>query len=458
MTSTMIDSDDRTPRLIFLLVAAVFVLTGLITSTWIALAQFDDPFCYGPVQLWNAADPGALYFSDAVDFFSPSKIECFHHPGLTLDLIAGTVIRVAYLLTAPFLGFEDYHLYVATHRFFFFGLCSFLSTLGFLACCQPLWLLVRRLEMAGLAPIVCALFLSSVPVLLFINRFSDEPYYLLFGLWALELGLRATEAPKPYRLLFLSGSSMALSILAKPMMLTAFLLLGVYIIARSRHRTAGLLLIAAGAMTAGAPLLLKLPVRPWLNILVMEGHNRNHSITPFEFLSRPDQLPLVPHHIVLLCAAAIGTVLLVTMGGKRQRDGAIALLSLALVMAALVARRPDWHYFFAWYWSVLTLAAAGTVLLMRKLVGRPSLAAPSAFLVLLLVLDLWGYRALLSTYNQYYDRWERRWPIAQSDPTALPAVWEKSVGDTNLTEIFPVRSEQLQRALTDLRQRASDKR
>jgi len=457
MTSSRIDSDGRLPRLILLLVAAVFVLTGLITSTWIALAQFDDPFCYGPVQLWNAVDPGALYFSDAVDFFSASKIECFHHPGLTLDLIAGAVIRGVYLLSEPFLGFEDYHLYVATHRFFSFGLCSFLSTLFFLLCCQPLSLLVRRLEIAGLAPIVCALFLCSVPVLLFVNRFSDEPYYLLFGLWALELGLRATEAQKPYRLLFLSGSSMALSILAKPMMLTAFLLLGVYIVASSRHRMAALLLMVAGAGATGAPLLLKLPIRPWLSLLALEAQNRNFSSTPLTFLTRPDQMPLVPHHVVLLCAATIGTIILVTMGSKRQRDGAIALLSLTLVMIALVARRPDWHYYFGWYWCALTLAAAGTVLLMRKLIGRPSLAAPSAFLVLLLVLDAWGYRALLSTYNQYYDRWERRWPIAQSDPAALPAVWEKRVGDTNLSEIFTVRSESLERALMRLRQRPSVK-
>jgi hypothetical protein len=58
---------------------------------------------------------------------------------------------------------------------------------------------------------------------------------------------------------------------------------------------------------------------------------------------------------------------------------------------------------------------------------------------------------LLSTYKQYHDRWADRLPIARSDPESLPAVWEKRVGDTNVGEIFPVKSERLQQALTSLR-------
>ena len=432
-------------RVIFLLVAAVFVATGLATSIWISLGQFDDPFCYGTVQLWNALDPGALYFSDAVEFFSLSKVECFHHPGLTMDLIAGAFIRTAWLLSAPL---HDYHLFVARHRFFFFGLASFLSTICFLACCQPLARLVRRFGIPGLGEVVGALFLCSVPVLLFINRFSDEPYYLLFGLWALELSLRAMESANPRRLWFLSGLAMALSLLAKPLMLPAFVLTGAWTLVKSNQRLSWLLSTAAGALIAAVPLLLKLPVRQWIDLMIMEAHNRERTVAPLQFLARTDQAPLVPHHIVLIVAGAAGLIVLLAMGEKRQRQLAGGLAVLAVALFALTARRPDWHYFFSWYWCALTLAAAGAMLLARRTRRAPA----ATFVVLVVLLDVWGYRGLLSTYKQYHDRWAKRWPIAQRDPNSLPAVWERRVGDTNLTEIFPVRSERLQRALNSLRE------
>ena len=350
-----------------------------------------------------------------------------------MDLIAGSVIRAA-------ASFHDHHLFIVEHRFFFFGLCSFLSTLCFLACCQPLALLVRRFEIASLGPVVCALFLCSVPVLLFVNRFSPEPYYLLFGLWSLELGLRALEGTRPRLLWFGAGAAMALSILAKPLMLPAFALLAML----SMRRITWFLSAAAGAVAVGAPLLLKLPVRQWLDILIMEAHNRDQVTGPLQFLARRDQAPLVPHHIALVCAGALGAIVLLTRGGKRQRQAAMVCGGLAIAMFALIAHRPDWHYDFGWYWCALTLAAGGAMLLTRTPLRT--------FIVLVLLLDVWGYWGLLSTYKQYHDRWADRLPIARRDPESLPAVWEKRVGDTDVGEIFPVKSERLQQALTSLRQ------
>ncbi|MGH9441824.1 MAG: glycosyltransferase family 39 protein [Thermoanaerobaculia bacterium] len=448
-------------RMMFAVFAGFFLAVGALTSTWISLAQFDDPFCFGRHYLWGALDPGALSFSDAVEFFSRSRIEHYAHPGVTMDLVAGSLIRGGYCVSRVFGGVGGYEKHVVEHRFFYFGLVSFLSTVLFLACCRPLFRICRLVVPEPVACVVCAVFLGSPFVLLFINRFSPEAYMLFFGLWCAALSLEAMASGAASSTWMLAGAAAGLSLLSKPFMAPVAVLAVAVILffepaSGARRRFAHLGAFLLGLAVPLAALGWKIPLRPmcdyWVGQVV-----RNRGIGSFfEFFSLPHQAPLVP------AEAAFGVMALLGIGfafssrasiGPRRTVGLLAGLLGGL--AAMVARRPDWHYLFGCWWLLALFAVIGIDALM-KFRGRADPVVLGA--LAMLTLNAWSYfPGIAATHNQYRIRFHERLAVARSRPLTLPAPWEKRVGDSDLSEVWPVHSVRLEAALEQMRREARGK-
>jgi hypothetical protein len=447
--------------MLFALVAAVFVATGFATSVWISHAVFDDPFVYGRNYLWNATDVGSLSFSDSVHFFEPVLVEHYAHPGLTMMLCASAVIRACYSV-ARMVGYSGgYDVFAVEHSRFLFFLCSFVSTLFFLACTRPIYLITRRFIGPSRALVVASLFLCSVPVLLFINRFADEPYMLFFGLWSMELSVQALEGRPGLAVWTMMGACAALSFLAKPLMMPVFALNGVALVANSyRLRLRWLPAITngiaygIGVVLAGLPLAAKMPVRDFVARLMLEAGNRGARADWIAFLRTSHQAPFVAQNVVLLALAAAGACL--AFRRLPERTTLAVVSGTLLLMMLMTARRPDWHYYFGFYWGLLFFAFAFVDAMVRRIIGaRHKSLAIASFAMTILILTSWGYWGVLATYKQYHDRYQLRRETVRLHPYELPLIWEKSPGNSDLSEIFPVYSHRLEATLQRLRAESS---
>lgn len=446
-------------RVLFAVIAALFAGLGLLSSVWISHAVLTDSLHYGDDRWlkWRVLDPAAAYISDAAFFLEPGEVECNLHPGLTLGLVNGALLKACYYLSSPLLGWEDYDTHLVRHCRFYLFLCSFVSTLLFVACCRPLFLICRGFMPGDLALTVCSLFLTSVPVLVFINRFAPEPYCLFFGLWSVCLALQTLRGRGDRRVWVLMGLCLALSVLAKPLML-AVAALHVYALLAHEPLTKGwakrtgvrLLLYAVPAAVLTCVLVdAKLPVEETLNDW---DHDivANRNTTVEKLWLRVDQRPFLQQNLVLFLLAAAGARVALWRPDLDRRSLAALALTLLLLMVSLL-RRPDWHYFFGFTWGWLLLAALGVHTGLTRLARvRPAVAAPLTF-VLLLTVSSWRYPGLVVTFSHMHANYAERRELLARAPYALPAPWEDRVGSANVP-FWPVASPRLQAALTRLRQ------
>ena len=446
---------EKSARNLFFAVAAIFLAVGAMTSAWISLAQFDDPFCFGRHYLWGALDPAAVYFGDAVDFYSTARIEHFLHPGVTLDFVAGTIIRTAALGATVVDGPSDYFRHVALHRFFYFGLAGFLTTLLFLGCCRPLFRIAAMVLPRDHAYSVCTVFLGSIPALLFVNRLAPEAYMLFFGLWCAALTLMAVDSPGTAPGWLLSGACLGLSVLSKPFLLPLAALSAVVILvfepARSRAtRIVHLTLFGSGFSAAVLGLSWKVPWAKMLEAWQDDQRANRGLASPLALFSAPSQAPLLGWEVALACASLLGGWAALRRDSiVRSRRAMLILAALVPVLLLPIARRPQWHYLFGVSWILMLLAVVGIEWLLRRF-ARPNAAMVG--IVAVIALSAWGYYpGVAAAYYQYGIRFRQRLPIARSNPLSLPAPWEKRVGDSDLSEVWPVHSFRLEDALKKLR-------
>jgi hypothetical protein len=372
-----------------------------------------------------------LYFSDTVYFFEPGEVETYAHPGITLDLFAGAAVRACYTGARLFGASSDYDVHIVENRFFYFGLCSFLTSVMFVACCWPLFLVCKNFVSTDFSYALCTLFLISLPNLLYINRFSPEPYMLFFGLASINLSLKALDGGMDGKLWLLMGCSMALSLFAKPLMLPVLLLnayaLLVAPVGNAVSGTASVpgakkallrrtVLYFGGLLFVATLLIWKLPVAETLANMKSQVAVDRFARSPAAFFWLPDQAPFALQN----------------------------------------TRRPDWHYYFGFYWALLFFAGYGLHYLFRSRLHWPEaravLIAPVA---LILVINIWRYPGVLNTFKHYRDRYIERRGIAKTAPCSLPAVWEKSIGNSDLSDIWPVHSRRLQATLERLRSQSA---
>jgi hypothetical protein len=408
-----------------------FLVTGALGSRWISLAHFDDPLVFGRHYLWGALDSGTFHFSDTVVFFDPRPLEHALHPGLTVDLINALWMRPLGEALAAREG-VPYLTHMVVHQRAYFGAASFLSTVFFLLCCWPLHGLVRALRGPEAALWACTLHLTSMPVLLFANRLSSEAYLLFFGLVALRLIL-VPAGPPCFLRAFALGLTGALSLLAKPLC-AALVPLALVTFGRElpwRRRVAAW---GAALLGAAGPLLvfvIKLPPQVWL-FQLQDDLRRNRDVAkPWDTFALPHQAPLVSYHLLFVILAIVGCVVIWRQADEGSRRRLRPLGMFLLLSMLLVTWRPDWHYYYAFFWAlpVAALAAleAGLRRAWPRLTRATTVAAP-----LLLVLTLPWTLGVATAYKQYRDRFERRAAAYARSPLEQPALWERRPGDLHL--------------------------
>ena|SRR5437899_8659636 len=142
-----------------------------------------DIFYFGSTPLWSAMDPAGFYLVDVIAFFRPETVDIDFHPGLTMTFSGALVACVAYAIPRLSGTGDGYVEYWVRHRILLSGLLAGLTDTLLLACCHPLFLVLRHFMDRSAAYVGCALFLCSVPVLLYVSRFSA-------GAWSARASLR----------------------------------------------------------------------------------------------------------------------------------------------------------------------------------------------------------------------------------------------------------------------------
>src|SRR4029453_12754372 len=130
------------------------------------------------------------------------------------------------------------------------------------------------------------------------------------------------------------------------------------------------------------------------------------------------------HNATVLFLGALGLAVIVRLRASARRPLAALLATLAL-MALLVARRPQWHYFFGFFWLFPAAAACGlTLLLDGRGRWRRDVVAVASGIVIMTVCNVWMYPGLIATYGGYRAAYERRAALAKLHPAWVAAPWE----------------------------------
>lgn len=412
-------------RLVFLAAAAAFAALGAVTAVWISRANVGDIFYFGSTSLWSAMDPAGFYIPDVILFFSPGPIEHDHHPGLTMTCAAALLARAIYAVVALVGEPDGYLEFWVRHRVLLNGLLAGLASLMLLACCQPLYRVLRHFMDRAAAYIGCTLFLASVPTLLYVSRFSPEPWMLYFALWSVHLSLRALDGNPAARGAALIGICTALAVLSK-WLAAPLVALNCYALVRAlprdrrslRNRLAAYGL--SGALCA-ALLLSKVSLPHVIDGMRLQARGAPGIAATWAL---PHEQPFLLLNAIVFALGGLGLVL-IDRGREDARTKLRALLATVLLMALLIVRRPSWHYLFTFYWLFPAAAAGGlSLLLVRRLRWRADLAAVAAGLLVLAACNLWAYPGMVATYARYRGYFGQRAALARHHPAWMPAPWE----------------------------------
>jgi hypothetical protein len=414
-------------RMAFVGTALIFVVIGSTTAVWISRTNMADKFVFGTTQLGSTMDPAGWYFQDVVLFFDPAPLQIVNHPGLSMTLTGAVVARVTYALLAED---DDYVDFWVRHRILLNGLLAGLASAMFLACCHPLFLVLRHVMDRSAAYVGCALFLGGVPVLLCISRFSDEPWMIYFTLWSIHLSLQALGGRGGLLNSVAMGASTALAVLSKWLVLP-IVALNVYGLIRARalgakRFWAHLAAFGVSLVAVAAALLSRVSIAQ-----LVQGMQDNLSDPRGDYgvlwlWSLPHEQPFVLHNALVFLLGAVGLVVMFR-AHPHHRVKLVALVGTVTLMASLTLRRPFWHYFFGFYWLFPAAAAYGLTLVAARWTSlRRDLAAVAAGLVVVATCNAWLYPGIVATFSGYRGYFEKRASLVRERPAWVPAPWEIS--------------------------------
>jgi len=137
-------------------------------------------------------DPDAFYMAPAVSFFREPKILYPGHPAITLQGIIGLVAELACRIFGQGSGDAAYYGFVLRHWIRILIALRILMTFVSLGCVFLVYGLARYCTRTrGWAVVAAALYATSYPVLLYVNRAAPEPLTMLFSLAAVYCLWRA---------------------------------------------------------------------------------------------------------------------------------------------------------------------------------------------------------------------------------------------------------------------------
>jgi hypothetical protein len=287
------------------------------------------------------------------------------------------------------------------------------------------------------ALVSCTVFLLSVPVLLWMSRFSPEAWMLYFTLWSIHLSLRELAGRGGWRTSALMGACTALAILSKLLVLP-LIALNLFCLMAGPRRAPGqparLGAYALGVVLVSALLLTKIDMSHLAGQLFRDTRANRSLQSASAVFQLPHQRPLLVHHglVFILGAAGVGVLF---AARPTRRTALAALTGTILLLMLITSRRPYWHYFYGFYWFFPVMAAAGLAQLIasRQPRLRRDTAAIAAGVVVLVTCNAWAYPSIVSTYREYLNTFRRRAALLRADPVWAPAPWELPFDDYEQT-------------------------
>jgi hypothetical protein len=437
----------RLARTAFVAVATVFALIGVATAVWLSRANVADEFIFGPFPLWSAMDPAGFYLPDVILLFEPGPIAHDHHPGLTMTVMSALLAKVVHAVCASLGGQEPYVEFWVRHRIALNGMLAASANAMLLACCHPMFKVLRQFMSRANAYVGCALFLTSVPVLLYVSRFSPEAWMLYFLLWSIHLSLRSLDGDGSLRSSAAMGVCTTLAVLSK-WLAFPIIAFNVYAIftapTRWRSRWSWLAVYALCAAAVAVPLLNHLDLDRIVPGLSRQMRGAHGFVATF-FL--PTQKGFLLHHVLVFGLGTCGLVVMLA-SAPRTRFRFAALLGALLLLMLEIIQRPQWHYFFGFYWLFPAATAYAVALCLTRWTSwRHDTAAVVAGVAVMIVCNAWAYPRLLATYEHYYSFFARRAELARTHPAWMPAPWEFAYpgfeGNREPTHVFPVYGKRL---------------
>lgn len=441
-------SDDRDAptgniaRSVFLATAIGFAMVGATTAVWISRANVADLFYFGSTGLWSAMDPAGFYLPDVILFFEPGPLAHDYHPGVTMTFMAALLARVAYAASTLFVDQEPYVEFWVRHRILLTALLAGLADAMWLACCHPLFKVLRHLMDRSAAYVGCTLFLTSVPVLLYLSRFAPEAWMLYFSLWSIHLSLCVLDGQGETRTAAAMGVCTALAVLSKWLALPV-VALNLFSLLRppQRHAPTFRRSLVAYGLAAAIPatlLLSRLSFSHLAEGLALQMRDAPGIARTFAL---PHQHPFLVHNALVFALGMLGLAVIFALRAQVRSTLAALLATLAL-MALLIVRRPMWHYFFGFYWLFPAAAAYGlTLLLTRRSPWRRDRAAVAAGFVIIAACNAWAYPDIIGTYAGYRDAFRQRAALAKLHPAWVAAPWEYALSGFDATRdparVFP---------------------
>src|SRR5262249_51321256 len=328
-------------------------------------------FVLGGATLGSAMDPAGFYFADVILFFEPSPQQIVNHPGLTVTATGALAAKLACLLVGDGDSFVDFW---GRHRILLNRILAALANAMLLLSCHPLFRVLRHLMDAASAYVGCAVFLSSVPVLLMVSHFADEAWMLYFTLWSIHFSFVLLDGKASASIGAAMGVCTSLAVLSK-WLAAPIVALNVYSLLASRRHNAAAFWKAAGAhpdgggALPGAVLLFRRVGLPALISGLQANWDDGRGALSFaQIFSLPYQRPLVLHHALVFGMGVLG-VLAMLQAQARTRAKLVPLLATVSVIGLLTVRRPLWHYFFVLHWLFSAAAVCGLTLALRRWVG-----------------------------------------------------------------------------------------
>lgn len=440
-------------RSVFYATAAAFAIAGAVTALWISRANIADGFFFGSTGLWSAMDPAGFYIPEVILFFETDVLSVDFHPGLTMLVMAVGLARAVYALSALFAGEETTYIeFWVRHRILLSAMLAALADAMWLACCHPLFKVLRHFMDRSTAYVGCTLFLTSVPVLLYLSRFAAEPWMLYFLLWSIHLSLRALDGEADIGTAVAMGVCTALAVLSK-WLAAPIVALNLFSLLRRPNRVARIVLrdLAAYAVAGLLPAMLLMSKLSFSHVAWGMWWQMRDDPGITRTLALPHQRPFVVHNATVLFLGALGLAVIARLRASARRPLAALLATLAL-MALLLARRPQWHYFFGFFWLFPAAAACGlTLLLNGRVPWRRDVVAVASGIVIFTVCNVWMYPGLIATYGGYRAAYARRAALAKLHPAWVPAPWEVALdgfeATRDPTRVFGYRAQS--RALLD---------
>jgi len=179
-------------------------LAGLLVFVYVAVSLYmslqapcgDIPYSYlARTASENYPDPDAFYLCAGVSFFREHQATWPGHPGMTLQGLVGLTAEVACRIFGQ--GSDDmaYYEFVLRNWIRILIAVRILMTFVSLGCVFLVYGLARYCtNTTGWAVVAAALYATSHPFLLYLNRLVPEPFTMLFSLAAIYCLWRAIPA------------------------------------------------------------------------------------------------------------------------------------------------------------------------------------------------------------------------------------------------------------------------